>query len=177
MALVFCALLMYTLSWNKPFGVECRLPIHAKYGHSISATIQAIKQSGSEDRAVTTLMKDGPAIAKSTKEYLTLYFQKLLLERPSTHNPAIGFPEGDIPCLDELGNLIIALEDTDIFDLHFFGRMPRDVSKNLCGVPCTFYVPRDFTISLIFHLTGTLFSAFHIGAWDWKFPTPTIRTV
>jgi hypothetical protein len=166
---------MYTLWWDKPFGVERRVTIHANYSHSISATVKAIKQLGSEYRAVTTLMmKPGPAIAKSTKEFLTLYFQTLLLTRPVD----VGFFEGDMPTYYELGRLTVGiLRDVEKSGFSFFGKMLRDVLKNLFGVSCTINIPQDFTIVLTFYLTATLFSAFHIGAWNWEFPTPTIRTV
>jgi hypothetical protein len=173
MALVFCALLMYTLWWDKPFGVERRVTIHANYADSISATVEALKQLGSKDTAVTRLMKEDPAIAFSTKEYLMLYFEKLL--RSSVD---IGFFEEDIPKYEELGNLIAGvLIEAEKDDLSFFGKMLRDALKNLFGVSCTITIPRDFTIFLTFYLTATLFSAFHLGAWNWEFPTPTIRTV
>jgi hypothetical protein len=173
MALVFCALLMYALWWDKPFGVERRVTIHANYGHSISATVEAIKLLSSEDPAVITLMKDGPAIAKSTKEYLTLYFQRLLMS-----SVGIGFFKEDIPTYDDLGymavSILIAAEKDDLL---LFGKTLRDVLKNLFRVSCTITIPRDFTIFLTFYLTATMFSAFHIGAWNWEFPTPTIRMI
>jgi hypothetical protein len=165
---------MYTLWWGKPFGVERRVTIHANYGHSISATVKAIKQLGSEGTAVRKLMNDGPTIAKSTKEYLTLYFQTLLLRRTVD----VGFFKGDMPNTDELGNLTVGiLAGAKKNDLWSFVKMLRDVLKNLFGVPCPIIVPRDLTIFLTFYLAATLFSAFHIGAWNWEFPTPTIRTV
>ena len=173
MALVFCALLMYTLWWDKPFGVERRVTIHANYGHSISATIEAIKQFSFEDPAVITLMKDGPAIANPNKEYLTVYFQRLLMSSVD-----IGFFEDDILTIKELGYLTVGiLISAEKDDLWLFGKTIRDVLKNLFGVSCTITIPRDFTIFLTFYLTATMFSAFHIGAWNWEFPTPTIRTV
>jgi hypothetical protein len=173
MALVFCALLMYTLWWDKPFGVERRVTIHANYGHSISATIEAIKQFSFEDPAVITLMKDGPAIANSNKEYLMVYFQRLLMSSVD-----IGFFEDDILTIKELGYLTVGiLISAKKDDLWLFGKTIRDVLKNLFGVSCTITIPRDFTIFLTFYLTATMFSAFHIGAWNWEFPTPTIRMI
>jgi hypothetical protein len=166
---------MYTLWWDKPFGVERRITIHANYGHSISATVKAIKQLRIKTPAATRFMMDGPTTAKSTKEYLTLYFQKLLLRRSSVHT---GFFEGDMPTIVELGGLTTGvLMNADKDDLLSFGKMLRDVLKNLFGASCTIIIPRDFTIFLTFYLTATLFSAFHIGAWNWDFPTPTIRTI
>jgi hypothetical protein len=37
--------------------------------------------------------------------------------------------------------------------------------------------PEDETRSIIFYAAGTLFSAFHIGAWNWEFPTSIVRTL
>lgn len=90
----------------------------------------------------------------------------------------VGFFEGDMPTSEELWNLTVGvLLDVEKSSVLCFGKMLRDVLKNLFGVSCTITIPRDFTIFLTFYLTATLFSAFHIGAWNWEFPTPTIRTV
>jgi len=165
---------MYSLWWDKPFGVERRVTIHANYGHSISATVEAIKQLGSENSAVIKLMKGGPAVAKLPKEYLTIYFQRLLMSSPAD----IGFFKEDIPKYYELGNLTVGiLIEAGKDELLFFGKMLSDIWKNLFGASCTITIPRDFTIFLTFYLTATMFSAFHIGAWNWEFPTPTIRMV
>ncbi|KAN0123013.1 hypothetical protein V8E51_001339 [Hyaloscypha variabilis] len=48
---------------------------------------------------------------------------------------------------------------------HLFGR------ENLTSPPA------NDTRSIIFYAAGTLFSAFHIGAWNWEFPSPIVRTL
>ncbi|PMD39370.1 hypothetical protein L207DRAFT_459969 [Hyaloscypha variabilis F] len=48
---------------------------------------------------------------------------------------------------------------------HIFGR------ENLTSPP------EDETRSITFYAAGTLFSAFHIGAWNWEFPSSVIRTL
>jgi hypothetical protein len=37
-------------------------------------------------------------------------------------------------------------------------------------------IPRTITTSLTFYATGTLFSAFHIAAWNWEFPSSNVQT-
>lgn len=38
-------------------------------------------------------------------------------------------------------------------------------------------LPEEETRAITFYAAGTLFSAFHIGAWNWEFPSPIIRTL
>ena len=37
--------------------------------------------------------------------------------------------------------------------------------------------PRELINTLTLYAAGTLFSAFHIGAWNWEFPSPISRTL
>jgi hypothetical protein len=45
------------------------------------------------------------------------------------------------------------------------------------GRPNLIYPPRDATRVVTLYATGTLFSAFHIGAWNWEFPSSIVRTL
>lgn len=49
--------------------------------------------------------------------------------------------------------------------------MLRNVFKRL-GFACP---PREQTSTLAFYTTDTLFSAIHIAAWNWEFPSPIVR--
>lgn len=74
MALVVCALIMYASWWNKPFGVERMVIVHATYNRDISATVAAFKQAGgpASNIAFSACSTDSSDI------YLRAYFKRLL---------------------------------------------------------------------------------------------------
>lgn len=133
MAFVVCALMMYMLWWNKPFGVDRR------------TTLTAITYDWREDEVALNQVSQKDEIPDFTLD---------------------DFLETSI----SLGDFTIAkLKDI----VHAFGGMVG----HIFGRPNLIYPPLDETRSVTFYATGTLFSAFHIGAWNWEFPSPIVRTL
>jgi hypothetical protein len=51
------------------------------------------------------------------------------------------------------------------------------IVRHILGRPISIYPPQDAIKSTTFYITGTLFSAFHIGAWNWEFSSSIVRTL
>jgi hypothetical protein len=116
MAFVFCALIMYILWWDKPFGVEHRTIV-----------------------TFPTLKDESPPLPLS--QWVTLHRSAFQAYRKS----------------DITTDSIIEM----IFSLSTEWRFGSDAWK----------------ASLAFYATGTVFSAFHIAAWNWEFPSSIDRTL
>lgn len=68
------------------------------------------------------------------------------------------------------------------------GRTKRDELKkivrafgnilgNIFGKSSPIDPPRELAVSIAFYAMTTVFSAFHIGAWNWDFPSSTVQTM
>ncbi|KAH8587223.1 hypothetical protein B0O99DRAFT_694672 [Bisporella sp. PMI_857] len=171
-ALVFCALIMYVLWWNKPFGVERPVTIYATYDSNIPATIAAIK------RASSLHYFNSFANPPSERHYLECYFAwRLKTEIPSS--PSSSSPPSPPPDLTFEKLLDMAannLEDAGK-KLVRFEKALGGLISNVFGKSHWIPIDRDFATCITFYGAGTLFSAFHLGAWQWDFPTSTIRTI
>jgi len=108
MAFIVCALVMYTLWWDKPYDVE-------------HTTIIVIREEPEPERRLRFKNEDRVA----DLSYDTF--------------------------LEMMGG--------------FFYKTFSDVEW------------RSLIQSLAFYGTGTVFSAFHIAAWNWEFPSSTVRTI
>jgi hypothetical protein len=116
-AFIVCALVMYTLWWDKPYDVEHTTIIM----HDVS-------------------IRGGPEQQRLTFKY------------------------GD--------------RVADISGLMFFGLIGGFVTdKTLSGIQASDDEWRASVQSLAFYGTSTVFSAFHIAAWNWEFPSSTVRTL
>ena len=104
MAFVFCALIMYILWWDKPFGIE----------HKTVVTFPTLENSPHPER---------PLNIAEFRDY----------------------------------------RQSDLTLESFFGMIfninSADFTKN------------EFVTSLVFYSTGTVFSAIHLAAWNWEFPS------
>jgi len=163
-ALVFCALLMYALWWNKPFGVERTVTIYAIYDGNIPATISAIKRLSSHhyDRGYPLTERD----------YLESYFAWRLRTIPKLSSPPTNLT------FDQLGEMAVrSLADAGSNDVVEFGIALGGLISNIFGKSRWIPINREFATCIIFYAAGTLFSAFHLGAWNWDFPTSTTRII
>jgi len=113
MAFIVCALVMYTLWWDKPYDVE-------------HATIISIRE-GQEQRLLT--FKYGDRVADLSWDMF----------------------------LNMIGDFLTVETFSEI-------RVSSDEWRTLIQL-------------LAFYSTGTVFSAFHVAAWNWEFPSPTVRTL
>jgi hypothetical protein len=164
-ALVFCALIMYALWWNKPFGVEHTVAIYALHDGNISATIAAIKEASKPQIPVITDER------KLLESYFTWRLQAAVLEDSS--------PPPNLTFQNFLTMALSSLEDAGMKDVVKFGktlgRMMRTIFRK--SLRNSIYLNRNLAVCITFFAAGTLFSAFHIGAWNWEFPTSTSRTI
>jgi hypothetical protein len=119
MAFIVCALVMYTLWWDKPYDVEHTTIIM----HDIS-------------------IREGPERQRLTFKY---------------------------------GDRVADLSFGMFFDI--IGALTFVTHKIFSGRRVSDNEWRMLIQSLAFYGTATVFSAFHIAAWNWEFPSPTVRTL
>jgi hypothetical protein len=149
MAFVVCALIMYMLWWDKPFGVDRQI------------VLTAITYDWKEDERASGKLERrlNPWVAP-----LRLY-----PVYRDTHTPDLTS--------DEFAQLTIGLDsftpDKMKKIVYAFGGMVG----HIFGRPNLIYPPQDETMSITFYATGTVFSAFHLGAWNWEFPSSIVRTL
>jgi hypothetical protein len=163
-ALVFCALIMYALWWNKPFGVERTVTIYAIYDSNIPATVAAIKRASSNDTF---------ASPPTERQYLEGYFAwRLKTKIPSSSSlpTTLAFEQLVDMAVNNLAN-------ADRNDVVRFGKTLGGLISNIFGKSRWIPINRDFATCITLYAAGTLFSAFHLGAWQWDFPTSTSRTI
>jgi hypothetical protein len=164
-ALVFCALIMYALWWNKPFGVEHSVTIYTIYDGNLSAIIAGIKR----------VSGGGLPPSIDEREFLEHYFAWRL-------RAAVSGSESDRPPHNLTVERLIetALDPLGYKGIHGvakFGKALGGLISTVFGKSRWIDLDRDFAMCIAFYSTSTIFSAFHIGAWNWEFPTPTIRTI
>lgn len=117
MAFIVCALVMYTLWWDKPYDVE----------HT------------------TTIIVHDISIGEGAEQ------------------PRLPFEYGD-----RVADLSLDM---------FFSILGTTMSSILLGAADFKDEWRKVIQSLAFYGTATVFSAFHIAAWNWEFPSSTVRTL
>jgi hypothetical protein len=162
MALTFCALIMYILWWDKPFGVEHKVTIYTTYDSNITATIEALKRC--------SINKDRPSIQPGKRKILEKYFQwRLKAKAPTSFD---SLPNLSTDQMTEMLADLLDLEDTSLVKTQLSG-----IFNYIFGNSRWVEVDRGVATSLTFHITATIFSAFHLGAWNWDFPTPTIQII
>jgi len=166
-ALVFCALIMYALWWNKPFGVEHTVAIYAVHDGNISATITALKKVLERERPISPITDE----RKLLESYFEWRLQVAVLESSS--------PPRNLTFDMFVQMALSSLENADMADVVNFwkalGRMMRTIFRKSLRNPI--YLDRKLAVCITFFAAGTLFSAFHNGAWNWEFPTSTTRTI
>jgi hypothetical protein len=149
MAFVVCALIMYMLWWDKPFGVDRRTVL----------------------TAITYDWKDDEGAPGELRRQLFPWEAPLRLYPVyrDTHTPDLTW--------EEFGKLTLRLSsftpDKMKKIVYAFGGMVG----HIFGRPNLIYPPQDETRSITFYATGTVFSAFHLGAWNWEFPSSIVRTL
>jgi hypothetical protein len=134
MAFVVCALIMYMLWWDKPFGVDRRTVL----------TVVTYDLPPEGDRFLPNLSR-----RKQENDF----------------------------SMDDLKSIAVNLVDFTSDEmkavLYAFGGM----IGSIFGRENLNYPPQDETRSMTFYATGTIFSAIHIGAWNWEFPSSIVRTL
>jgi hypothetical protein len=132
-AFVVCALIIYILWWDKPFGVD---------RHTVLTAITYEWEKGKEFESLSP-------IYSSTR----------------------------IPDLDNDTFLDICIGGLDFHDTQKLKEILRRLIGRIFGRPGLIRPSQDAIRSLAFYTGGTIFSAFHIGAWNWEFPSPVVRTL
>jgi hypothetical protein len=136
MAFIVCALIMYMLWWDKPFGVERRTTLTV-ITHDLDVKKWLETALGAQSRAdhIHDLTLDG------------------LLNMPAKDMGS--------STREDLRDVVYA-----------FRSMVKNIFKK-----STIYPPRKASKSITFYTTSTLFSALHISAWNWDFPSSIARTL
>ena len=132
MAFVVCALIIYILWWDKPFGVDRR----------------------------TILTANTYEWEKDRKNFNSL--------SPITLSTRV-------PNLDSKEFFEICIDGFNVHHIQTVEEILRSLIGQIFGRPGWAYPSQDAIRSLAFYTSGTIFSAFHIGAWNWDFPSPIIR--
>jgi hypothetical protein len=160
MAFVVCALTMYLLWWHKPFGVESRM------------SVMVIMDKESVKRIVADSFYSQFPSWKSRR------LQKIDFDRvhPDNAQDDQEFYKADLTWdkfLDFTGG-ISNFSRTDLID---FGKALGIIVRNVFGNPDFAEPPLQQTRALALYATGMLFSALHVAAWNWDFPSSTARAL
>ncbi|KAN0092364.1 hypothetical protein V8E51_018211 [Hyaloscypha variabilis] len=177
MAFVVCALTMYLLWWHKPFGVESR------------TSLTVIVFTDSDKKRLATQLSSRYSSSSTPRLPLTLYFEEMLgvqsrrepTEKASVHKFAMHkaqmdheFYEKDMN-LEDFENILV---DSDLFswkELVELGKALWIMIRNILGNSDFAELSREVARTLALYATGTLFSALHLAAWNWEFPSSTVR--
>ena len=178
MAFVVCALAMYLLWWHKPFGVESR------------TSLTVIAYTESDKKAVAKRLFPRYNTSAYRREYRIPYFEEMLgvqsrgqpMQKASVHDLAMQkaqidheFYKKDMTWAEFFD---IFLGDFQEFRTNGFGELRkalRIIIRNILGNSGFTEPPRKVTRTLALYATGTLFSALHLAAWNWEFPSSTVR--
>jgi hypothetical protein len=145
MAFVACALLMYILWWNKPFGVERR----------VTLIDRAVTESHVAELDLRLASENG-----SARTQLAAHLRMRLFCGFLNHCPIRE----------------IVLDTLDIYITwvrKVLGGKPRHNCRRLRMAEIT--QRREVITGMTFYTACTLFSGFHIAAWNWEFPSSLIR--
>ncbi|CZR61196.1 uncharacterized protein PAC_11092 [Phialocephala subalpina] len=146
---VICGTLMYLLWWNKPFGTERRELVVATTDKAFDASTLHIHK----ENYILRLAHASDANAQADLERIRIK----RIENPK----ALSF---------------LATKDIKASDLITIAHIMYGAMRNLLGCSTTpIYPSAQGGASIAFHLSGALFSAFHILAWNWDFPSSSIR--
>jgi hypothetical protein len=191
-AFVVCALIMYILWWNKPFGVERRITITATMDKDSAKSMLAKRLVKGPAMKLGVARTDGAAVGE-----LEEYFTWLMFETRSRGNgaPIISRKYRDLVeqamiarnqidhranlTLEEFWDIVLYLGIgmTRVHELMEVGRAFGGIFANIFGKSSSVYPPRKITTAITFFAAATLFSAFHIGAWNWEFPSSTVQNI
>jgi hypothetical protein len=183
-AFVVCALIMYILWWNKPFGVERRTTITAIINEDSAKAKNTLAKSFAKRLAIT-----GQPRVRLLGESLEESFRRVIFEE----GRFISYVDYDVKEAMTVQNRIDYVPDltfdkflqialgglgvTTIYKLMEVGKAFGNLVAKLFGKSSSVYPPRYTTTAVTFYAAGTLFSAFHIGAWNWEFPSSTVQTI
>jgi len=179
MAFVACALVMYMLWWDKPFGVGNRATITA-----IAYDIEARREVA--DRLSRSLVQN---LGRRYQSIGPIYYTKMfgLLGRgelvPLTEfdqaKEAVSKMDQQKKVPDFTWEQFFDLTITDdLFSKGEFSRLGKAIRimvRNVFKSSGFAHPPREQTSTLAFYTTGTIFSAIHIAAWNWEFPSPIVQ--
>ncbi|PMD31518.1 hypothetical protein L207DRAFT_640790 [Hyaloscypha variabilis F] len=178
MAFVVCALAMYLLWWHKPFGVESR------------TSLTVIAYTDSDKKILANRLSNRYRSSIIHRESLRPYFDEILggqsrresIQRASDHELAMHKAQMDHEFYkkdmtwDDFGDIF--LNDFEYFsweELVELGKALPIMIQNILGNPDFAELPQEFTRTLALYAIGTLFSALHLAAWNWEFPSSTVR--
>jgi len=164
MAFVVCALIMYLLWWHKPFGVESRTSI----------TVIIYKEN------VTGDVADNPRLEPS---YFGLkgrirpeLIQKIGFDKvKQNYVQDREFYKADLTWDEFLNIFLGGINDFSKTRLIEFRKALGIMVRNVFGNPDFAKLPREQTRTIAFYATSMLFSALHVAAWNWEFPSSTVK--
>jgi hypothetical protein len=183
MAFVVCALTMYLLWWHKPFGVESRTSVTV-IGHKESVTrtvADNLRLYPDESSKVFWSMTEIGMIREIERREENSFRRELLQKidfdrgQPDNAQKDREFYEADLTWdrfLDLFARSIATSSKSGLID---FGKALGIMVRNVFGNPDFTKPPLEQTRTLALYATGMLFSALHVAAWNWEFPSSTAR--
>lgn len=182
MAFIVCALTMYLLWWHKPFGVESR------------AYLTVIAHSDSDKETLAIRLSESYSLRSSLSANYSsfLYFREILgvpsrgvsIEKDSDDRVRTHLAQEDREFCEAdmtFGYFIRIFLDgfADISGNHLvkLGKALWAMVRNVFGNSDFAEPHREQTRTLVLYATGMLFSALHLVAWNWEFPSPTVRVL
>jgi len=176
MAFVVCALTMYLLWWQKPFGVESRISV-TLIVHKESVT-RAVADNQSYDSPIYHGRVPWWSTAADQRRQELIQRVDFDQVKPDNAQEDREFYQADLN-LFKLFGLIFqgdpskqSASKTDFIEA---GEALRIMVGNVFGNPDFVKPPRELTATLALYATGTLFSALHVAAWNWEFPSSTVK--
>jgi hypothetical protein len=176
MAFVVCAPTMYLLWWQKPFGVESRISV-TLIVHKESVT-RAVADNQSYDSPIYHGRVPWWSTAADQRRQELIQRVDFDQVKPDNAQEDREFYQADLN-LFKLFGLIFqgdpskqSASKTDFIEA---GEALRIMVGNVFGNPDFVKPPRELTATLALYATGTLFSALHVAAWNWEFPSSTAR--
>lgn len=153
-AFVVCGILMYLLWWDKPFGIERR--------QTFVATVDDERLASREVTASDMELKFHAGPPNSL-------YSSLSLTATTEHENVRSIRETRVHESSPM-DLMLLLHYKNVTKAIY------TATRRLLGSSTELVYPIPIAgATIAFYVSGTLFSSFHLLAWDWDFPTPSAR--
>lgn len=155
---------MYLLWWHKPFGVESR------------ASVTVITYKENITRAVAEEPRLEPLSFRLNSRSQRELIQKIDFDQVKPDNAQDReFYIANLTWEEFIDIFVNSFNDFSKKTLIEFGKALGIVVRNVFGNPDFAKPPWEQTRTIAFYATGMLFSALHVAAWNWEFPSPIVR--
>jgi hypothetical protein len=164
MAFVVCALIMYLLWWHKPFGVESRTSI----------TVIIYKENVTGDVANNPRLE--PSYFGLKGRIRRELIQKIGFDKVKpNYVQDREFYKADLTWGEFCDIFLGGIDDFSKKRLIEFGKALGIMVRNVFGNSDFAKPSREQTRTIAFYATSMLFSALHVAAWNWEFPSSIVR--